>query len=405
MEFLAMVEDHHRSYWSEQFEAKKCAAPKRVGEQILSPCRLYVVPPSSDREPVIELLHEKDLRVERACAVTALCCISTGEDGTTIQLIRKDGVPLYLAFDEKSTCHSFLTLVSTYYRLCDKWTFKISEEIKYPILDFLLKYSIHGPVDCQFVAMKFETSAKSSPKYKMPGAYLIRQCDLVANRYFIHFIDNFGGRNVLTIDHKDSNYYVREMNKNFPSIPSVLKSTDPPLIHCLRCSDFDKVEGLLLCSNKTEEKKKTVVNNRIIMFDELKLKQTKFRGRFTDTFVGQWTRGPDDEIVPVAVERIRPQFKEVSDEFLQMAHSALRCQDATIRTIYGITLPTSNETAALIKEYFELGPLDKFLQQNRTWIDCVDLLDAGTGLARALWFLESQNIIHGNIRYLFFFAL
>lgn len=43
----------------------------------------------------------------------------------------------------------------------------------------------------------------------------------------------------------------------------------------------------------------------------------------------------------------------------------------------------------LVMEYLALGPLDEYLQANKDDIQEVDLVEAATYLAKALWYLVS----------------
>lgn len=46
----------------------------------------------------------------------------------------------------------------------------------------------------------------------------------------------------------------------------------------------------------------------------------------------------------------------------------------------------------MVMEYFPMGPLDKYLQNNKKLIKEVDLVEAATYLANALWLMVCSEI-------------
>ena len=61
-------------------------------------------------------------------------------------------------------------------------------------------------------------------------------------------------------------------------------------------------------------------------------------------------------------------------------------------------LATPGNPMALVMEYLPLGPLNRFLQNNKESVENEDLLEAAVSMARALLHLEELNIVHSNIR-------
>lgn len=58
--------------------------------------------------------------------------------------------------------------------------------------------------------------------------------------------------------------------------------------------------------------------------------------------------------------------------------------------LYGIAFTNS---ISLVMEYFPLGPLDQYLRNNKGIIKVVDLIEASSNLASALWHLVSTNFV------------
>lgn len=148
-----MVERDHRAYFSEIFVANLQSLAKR-NEDVSQVNNVQVVVNApytsadgkSHEKASIDLIHAHG-QVEREASVSDICSISTSQSGTGIQILRKNGIPVYLNFETQILCHSFLTLVSAYFRLSDKWTFNLCDEVSSPHLNFLMSIRSHGPVD------------------------------------------------------------------------------------------------------------------------------------------------------------------------------------------------------------------------------------------------------------------
>lgn len=71
-------------------------------------------------------------------------------------------------------------------------------------------------------------------------------------------------------------------------------------------------------------------------------------------------------------------------ELLELAGSWASLQSNSIVKLYGITL---KGPVAMVTEYVDLGPFDVYLKERKPFMKQVDLVEAGTYLASALWHL------------------
>lgn len=69
-------------------------------------------------------------------------------------------------------------------------------------------------------------------------------------------------------------------------------------------------------------------------------------------------------------------------EFLDLAGKWGALKSSAIVRLIGVVLSSS---VALVFEYFPLGPLDSYLHQNKNIIEEIDLVEAATYIANALW--------------------
>lgn len=66
-------------------------------------------------------------------------------------------------------------------------------------------------------------------------------------------------------------------------------------------------------------------------------------------------------------------------------------QSNAIVKLYGMTL---SSPFAMVMEYLDLGQLDEYLRHHKNEIKAVDLVEAGTYLASALWHLVCAPSAH-----------
>ena len=414
LEFLDMIDKEHAAYFSEVYDGNEsdiwnaCRSLEFVKIVVHYP--FDFAENNALTEPVLEVAkygpNNIIKEVKCVCNVSNICNIAVCEEGTSIQIARKSGVPVYLRMEDSERTKSFLTLLCLYYRFGEKWTFVLCDHIRFPTLDFLLANSIHGPVDSEFVQQKFFKAAESNKRYGDVGTYLIRQCDKDADQFVLHFREA-KGFGVIRLVQTDSKFIVQCRQKyEFASISDLIDAAKtssqdypglPSLSLCLRPSEYDKTPDLLICSVAKQAVVEEKQHPRIIRYNELKQCENRsFGGRFTTTYKGIWNRGPHDDVT-VAIKHLDNKTEQLR-EFLAMIHLGVVSSSATMRKIFGIALPFYDSSASVIMEYFQLGPLDVYLRENKTKMQPVDLVEAGTTLASALHHLESLNLVHGNIR-------
>lgn len=89
-------------------------------------------------------------------------------------------------------------------------------------------------------------------------------------------------------------------------------------------------------------------------------------------------------------------FSIAFKEFLRLAEKWSNLFSPELIKMYGFTL-TSPYT--LVMESTRIGSLDEFLQKHhRPQVSVKNLIEASLTLARALHYLQENNMIHGRIR-------
>ena len=456
IQFLQLISIFFRSYHEEAFTAK-CFRPHKPDEKPFVVRLKVTVPFKSEEKPFEEweptlVMEEERTRSNKEfhsilteeekqiCTIEELCYISVAKSGNGIQLGRKNGTHVSFLFSKQSQVSSFLTLVSGYYRLCEKWIFSLCDAIVFPTMQSLLKEHVHGPIHPDFAERKFITNSEQDPgkvQWKPRGTYLIHQSCNDANHFMLHYIRRENCKpEVLNIVKIEENrfcvkqttphtYYqlevefdsishiiktIKKLYTEVSDLPSTQQQSIPLLNNCLHPSEYDKAPTLLLCRSiqkleddvyRTEGTAQSNIDfaSKPVFIEDHQLSRIenrKFRGHFTNVWQGIWSKSRHEKI-DVAIKQLKPEhFKSNSIllDFIKTSHAAMRWNHDTLRKIHAFSLATMT----MVMEYYPLGSLNQFLNYNKGIIEAVDLVEAATSLAKALWYLEEHNLVHGNIR-------
>ena len=455
-QFLQLITIFFRSYHEEVYVAT-CLRPHKKDEKPFLVKLKVTVPFKSEEKPFDEvepavIMDEDFIQPKRTqncmlqedekqiCTIEELCYISVDESGKGIQLGRKNGTHVCFIFSKKLHARSFLSLVSGYYRLCEKWTFSLCDAVIFPQLQTLLRDHVHGPIQTEFAERKFMVNNEQDPgnvQWKPKGSFLIHQSCKDVNHYLLHYIYREDSKpeilHILKID--DHRFRLQqssllhqydELDGEFDSIGSVVNAIKqlesmhekmqpthqppPSLKNCIHPSEYDKASTLLLCRaiDKLQDddyKSRGAMKSNIdfsttpVFIEDHQLSRIenrKFRGHFTNVWQGIWNKSKHQQI-DVAIKQLKPEHFKTNSillDFIKASHSAMRWSHDTLRKIHAFSLGTMT----MVMEFYPLGSLTEYLRVNQDKIQVVDLVEASTSLAKALWYLEEHNLIHGNIR-------
>lgn len=254
-----------------------------------------------------------------------------------------------------------------------------------------------------------EKKDKNNPS----GTYLLRQCGKEYNTFFIDMI--ISDRNLpdtFKITQFRNKWYLHE-NSNDPSefdnLIDLAKSINTNGTNKLRIPplEYDKAPLLLLCLPSDQLKAKKAIDDldpmrdmmpRIIdaskelQFYKDSMKRTK-DGILTQ-FRADW-KLPDDKKIEVTVKVLNQNKMQFLSEILKLTHVWSQLNAREIIKLYGVSL--YNPTA-MVLESTKYGPFDDFLRKRSSEIETVMLIDAAYSLAKALHYLQENNIIHSKIR-------
>ncbi|CAL1263363.1 unnamed protein product [Larinioides sclopetarius] len=349
------------------------------------------------------------------CDIENLCYISMRSD-ETVEISRQNGVPQYIQFSDTAQRHSFVSLLDGYYRLSEKWTFNLCKDLPTPSLLKLRAMKCHGPVSVSFAHRKLEEKSivPRKPEEKSihdVGCYIIRECEFMYDVYYVDVwisTKSEGSESISTfkIIKDDEGMFVLEgWNESFKTIPQLLSyHANENKLNFQRCippSEYDE-SNLLLCRKQKQGFSSLKTRGdcsctaQCIPHDAIMFSQDvpSMPGKLAIVAQARLRRSCTDSRA-VAVKMLRKETKVTHlKDFLAQCDKMLYWQHDAIVSTVGMIL--TNPTA-LVMEWLPYGPLDKYLE-NRTDVQEVDLIEAAYHLARALWYLDVQQMVHGNIR-------
>ncbi|CAG9813018.1 unnamed protein product [Phaedon cochleariae] len=402
-EYIRQLEIIAPEYLSETYRA--------VIDQDGSICNIIIkVSPYHISEPGVRYCMESKKELWfLICSIEDLGFISIRND-YTIEISRKTGIPFYLKFNSKSIMLSFISLLDGYYRLTCKWTFNICKDVYTPSLQKLYSMKCHGPVGGEFSYAKLE--AKRGFR---PGCFIIRESESKYSDFYLDVCMKEGMKpKTFKLEKITSDEFIFNDDltryKTVQQLMNAYQDTSGPIYlqECLPPSEYD-ISPLLLC------RKENIIGDSLtdtssvdvllpqgsplcISCKNLQVyKGQKREGSkgITAVFRSMWkvTQGKKIE---VAMKMLKQEYSDrYLKDFMNLAGQWAFLHSSAIVRLYGIAF-TSN--ISLVMEYFRLGPLDQYLRKNQGILKQVDLIEASSNLASALWHLTENNMVHGKIR-------
>lgn len=401
MEYLKQLELMAPEYLAEEYKA--------VTDQDGAISNIYVkVSPFHETQPGIRISFEsKREQWQHICTIDELCYISIRKDGT-VEISRKNGIPFYLKFHSVSYMLSFVSVLDGYYRLTCKWIFNLCKDVYTPSLQKLYAMKCHGPIGGEFSYAKLEEKRNNRP-----GCFIIRESE---SKYNVYYID------VCMKDRKPKTFKLEKLSneeyifnddlKRYKSIHQLMAAYSDSkeyifLQECLPPSEYDK-SPLLLC--RSHNIAGDALTDSSAVHNLSSFTPLCINSKDLQVYKGQKQEGPEGITIvyrsmwrltkgkkmEVAMKVLKHDcYEKYLKDFMELAGHWAFLQSNSIVRLYGITL---RSPVSMVLEQVRLGPLNTFLRNNRAIIKTVDLIEAASNLASALWHLEENGIVHGNIR-------
>lgn len=336
------------------------------------------------------------------CSIEDLYYLSSRKDNT-VEISRRNGIPQYVKLENVDQLNSFVSCLDGYYRLMEKWTFNLCKELPTPSLLKLKSLKCHGPVGYQFSYQKLKEKRNFEP-----GSFVVRESSSSYKELRVDLCTPSEDK-PLTLkvnSGEEGKFRLTEEETVFDSLLQLVTNSCKKIgiteqVFCVSPSEYDKTR-LLLCRPDNRESQilpsqrecsctSQCIPSKAIIIDRSK----GLRGRFTTTYPANLRQSSGD-LKPIIVKALIPQCTSTHIEpFLLQCSKVMLWRSQVIVSAVGIIL---HNPIALVLESLPLGSLDEYLQNNASDLEEVDLLEATTYLATALWYLEDQNCCHGKIR-------
>ncbi|XP_075216229.1 tyrosine-protein kinase hopscotch [Lycorma delicatula] len=365
------------------------------------------VDPYHEEFPGVRYCYERKSEWNHLCSIEDLCYISVN-DNLTIEISRKTGIPIYIRFYSVLSMASFISLLDGYYRFSVKWTFNLCKDLRTPSLERLYSMKCHGPVGGEFSYAKLEEKRSSKP-----GCFILRESETKYDMYYLDVCTNQSSKpTTYEIEMvSEENFVFSGDGKSYPSVLHlimILRAPDNPiqLQECLPPSENDQ-SPLLLCKVNDSLLNDSSLNSialnitsgppRCIDTKQLQVYKGRRRESWRDMLVmykGVW-RYHKNKKTDVTIKVLKAKHESNLSDLLELAGKWAFLDSGAVVKLFGITLMSP---VSMVTEYFHLGSLDIYLHEHKETIKEVDLVEAGTYLATAIWHMEEAGIVHGNIR-------
>ncbi|EZA58280.1 hypothetical protein DMN91_006513 [Ooceraea biroi] len=420
---LAQLSGHDASYVKEEYLKQfECMAPNYPYEEYKALMDKGVPNPPAKvllRVNIEELkyceVHASNTAWNTLCAIEDLCFISIREDNT-VEISRKNGIPSYLKFNMYAMMLSFVSALDGYYRLSVKWTFNLCRNVITPSLERLHKLKCHGPVGAEFSSAKLKEKRANKP-----GTYVLRESEDAYNVYYIDVCGKDGKVLSQKVEQTVSNQFVipDSSTQSYESLGQLISSFQNSdnsfcLEECLPPSEYDK-SPLLICASENiasevaadEKLIATLLEGgpRCVPPNQLQIYKAFQSSKSDENLTcaksatrmhrAMW-RVAKGKKLEIAIKLLKSEESKHTKEFLTLTGKWSQLRSSALVRLYGVTVDPS---IGMLFELVKLGPLDKYLRSNPVEaIKEVDLVEATTCLATALWHLEDNHVVHGKIR-------
>ncbi|KAB0805260.1 hypothetical protein PPYR_02230 [Photinus pyralis] len=345
---------------------------------------------------------------EHICGIDELCHISVRRDGT-VEISRKNGIPFYLNFHSLLHMFSFVSLLDGYYRLSCKWIFNLCKDMTTPSLQKLYSMKCHGPVGGEFSYAKLEEK-----RGNRPGCFILRESQLKYNTYYIDVCMRESAKpKTFKLEKLATDEFIFNDDLNrYKSIQHLMLSYNDPkesiyLKECLPPSEYD-ISPLLL--SRTDNIAGDSVADSTAVHSLIPAQPLCIHSRDLQVYKGQKKEGKDGitvvyrcmwrlakgKKIEVAMKVLKHDlYEKYLKDFMELTGHWAYLESSAIVRLFGITL---SSPVAMILEHMRLGPLDEYLRENKALLKVVDLIEAASNLASALWHLmKLSSLSHSDI--------
>lgn len=361
-----------------------------------------------ETQPGLKVFYSREWR--HVANIDEIFTISV--DKLTVNISLKDQSNSYsIDFSSQTELDSFVTCLAGYYRLMCKWNVYLCKPYLYsPSLNRLTELKCHGPIGGKF------SYRKIAEKNSSVGANIVRQCESHYDTYYVDILERENQMKTYKLKYGQNRWHVLRDDgevSSYDELLDALRNLNPDLQQLYRLSptDHDKSPNLLLCVPQSDMTSKRMLRDtqemRQVRTQVVKAAQELVINRnalkndgdgFFERTRAEWLL-PNNTKMEVTLRLLKnDKMKDYYSDFLQLADFWTNIDSMDILKLYGVTL---YKPIAMVMELSRDDPLDEFLRRHpdrERQVQLSSLIDVAHSLARALYYLQENGLVHGRIR-------
>ncbi|XP_054462902.1 non-receptor tyrosine-protein kinase TYK2 isoform X2 [Anoplopoma fimbria] len=346
--------------------------------------------------------------------------------GSNVCISTLDSHCMEVQMNSSQEARSFISLLDGYNRLTAFAHHYLCHEVAPPRVVLSVANGLHGPMHDDFVLLKLKKEAAEE------GAFLVRWSALDYRRIILAVLNK--NENGLKPSHKQfriqlkgSMFCLEGWDREFSSMKELTESLKTFVLK----SGSDSFTVRKCCLPKQAELSNLLVMRQGLDTDPLTLNRTqlhfhqiKDRDIVQEQHLGRGTRtniysgrllvrgGENDEVdeynnnsadrkgiwIPVVLKILDQSDKDIDIGFLETASLMSQVSHCHLVFVHGVSVKGSETfTDIMVEEFVEFGPLDVFLRKEKVSVTPQWKFIVATQLASALNYLETRQLVHGNI--------
>uniref|UniRef100_A0A4W6BYG7 Tyrosine-protein kinase n=1 Tax=Lates calcarifer TaxID=8187 RepID=A0A4W6BYG7_LATCA len=345
--------------------------------------------------------------------------------GANVCISTLDNHCMEAQMNSSQEARSFISLLDGYYRLTADAHHYLCHEVAPPRVVLSEANGLHGPMHDDFVLLKLKKEAAEE------GAFLVRWSALDYHRIILAVLNK--NENGLTpshkqfrIQHRGSMFCLEGWDREFSSVKELTDSlktfilkSGPDSFTVKRCCFPRQAElsNLLVMRkgvgqrNNTESLSLNLTQLRFHQIKDREIVQEQHLGRGTRTniYAGRLrvrSRGDDDDDecnnnfsagkgIRVVLKILEQSHKDIALAFFETASLMSQVSHSHLVFVHGVSVKGSENI--MVEEFVEFGPLDVFLRKEKASVTPQWKFIVAKQLASALSYLETKQLVHGNV--------